>query len=526
MRSFFVASFCLLTIASLHSVVLGQQSSLEISHDTTRILGPLDKDGYVDYVAAFNQMQSKDVTAETNYEVALRRLIGPDDVPESVRKRYFKALGIPIPNEGPFLTDFYTFLSNIGQKTSEEIAEEFNEVLNAPWTADEHFEAEAWLHREQSRIDALVEASKCQHNYMPYIPSVEAEKDEKIPALVSVVLPSAQKHRDLARTLIIRANQRIAAGDCQGAWSDLLATMRIARLSAQGATLIELLVGVAIESMAFDAAEHILNAPDLPQAQIVSMLKDVNELTYMRSTADVVDRGERLMCLEALQVFSREEDLFKAMETLQALSGRMPQKNLDEANKADKEKKSDLTINWNVSAKLINKWYDRLVEACREPNIAVRETAYDLYEKELRELARNKGVGQLLLASIKGNSSDEFGRIMGETIISLFLPALKSANDAYVASLQRLDILRLAFAAKVYQGNNQRYPKELSELESLVPKILHDRFSGQPLQFHSSDDGFVLYSVGRNRKNDLGRDYRDAEERENVQWDDIVMRAH
>ena len=74
-----------------------------ISKETTRILEPLDADGYPDYIAAINQHCRKGVTPENNAAVLVWRAMGPSEIPAGQRAEYFKQLGIdPPPEKGDY----------------------------------------------------------------------------------------------------------------------------------------------------------------------------------------------------------------------------------------------------------------------------------------------------------------------------------------------------------------------------------------------------------------------------------------
>ena len=52
-----------------------------------------------------------------------------------------------------------------------------------------------------------------------------------------------------------------------------------------------------------------------------------------------------------------------------------------------------------------------------------------------------------------------------------------------------------------------------------------DRFSDNPLRFVADERKLVIYSVGSNGRDDRGRSYQDAEERNSdAGWDDLVVR--
>ena len=65
---------------------------------------------------------------------------------------------------------------------------------------------------------------------------------------------------------------------------------------------------------------------------------------------------------------------------------------------------------------------------------------------------------------------------------------------------------QIALACKIYKNQEGRYPENIAVL---IPKILKkeplDPFTGDPFIYKLQDDGFIVYSVGSNEKDDEGR---------------------
>jgi hypothetical protein len=84
---------------------------------------------------------------------------------------------------------------------------------------------------------------------------------------------------------------------------------------------------------------------------------------------------------------------------------------------------------------------------------------------------------------------------------------VQSATDR---AHQTEDNLSVAIALARYQRAHKRYPKNL---EALAPKYLaqipQDIFSGKALIYHPTNNGYLLYSVGINGKDEGGRGYDD-----------------
>src|SRR5580704_7508091 len=101
---------------------------ITVSQKTTRLVEPLDRDGYVDYLAALNQRASQGVKPENNAGVLLVRTLGATRLEPSERAEFFKLLGLePLPERGNYLTDFKDFVKN---------------ERHLPWTKKEEAELE------------------------------------------------------------------------------------------------------------------------------------------------------------------------------------------------------------------------------------------------------------------------------------------------------------------------------------------------------------------------------------------------
>ena len=65
---------------------------------------------------------------------------------------------------------------------------------------------------------------------------------------------------------------------------------------------------------------------------------------------------------------------------------------------------------------------------------------------------------------------------------------------------------QIALACKIYMHREGRFPEEIDEL---VPDLLDEKpvdpLTGNPFIYKLQEDGFVVYSVGSNEKDDEGR---------------------
>src|SRR5437773_1605776 len=85
--------------ASLIYAMWPGKSTFTIGAETTFVTGPLDKHGYVDYVAALNERLGKRITPDNNANVLIWQTLGPRPEGMTMPPEYFQWLGIGCPPE-------------------------------------------------------------------------------------------------------------------------------------------------------------------------------------------------------------------------------------------------------------------------------------------------------------------------------------------------------------------------------------------------------------------------------------------
>ena len=112
--------------------------------------GPVDKDGYIDYVAALNERLGKGITPETNANVLIWKAIGPTPEGERMPAQFFKLMGMEEPPAtGIYLVDSRRFLHEQFKIKDpgalSKIDRQFTQTTQYPWSADDYPETAAWL---------------------------------------------------------------------------------------------------------------------------------------------------------------------------------------------------------------------------------------------------------------------------------------------------------------------------------------------------------------------------------------------
>src|SRR5262245_32819830 len=101
---------------------------ITVGKETTYVTGPLDKEGYVDYVAALNQRLSKGVTPENNANILLWKSFGPKPEGAAMPAAFWKWLGIdPLPEKGEYFVPLHIYFK---KHAAVDPSRELNEIID------------------------------------------------------------------------------------------------------------------------------------------------------------------------------------------------------------------------------------------------------------------------------------------------------------------------------------------------------------------------------------------------------------
>ncbi|HUW82703.1 MAG TPA: protein kinase [Phycisphaerae bacterium] len=484
-------------------------SPIVVGYDTTRIFAPLRPDGTVDYLAAVNRRFSEGVTPSNNAVVLLFEAFGVSGqaswIGDEIRDRALERLGITAPTNRQY---FVPLKGYPGVDPADEQA-----VLDGPWQRAQHPAVVEWLARNTTPLSLIVEAAGRPRYYCPLLTPGQDDPT------VSALLPDLARIRWSAKGLTIRANLAITEKRFEEAWRDIMATYRLGALLTEAPTLVDRLTGVAVARLACETTWQMATSRRLSSEDSRQMLQDLTALPPAAtavSSADILVYGERLWNLDAVVYLSRHPrelpTLFGYTSSIDADKDPASTDGADPRARLAIQGLESGKIDCNAVLRRVNRLWDKMAEVWVKPP-AQPGPAGEKVEQELIQLKEST------TRLPDPDSPEDLTEWFAALFLSIYTPNLLRAGTVINSGASTRDLAVLSVALAAYRAERGGYPTRLAALApDFVFKVPLDICSGKPYVYKQTGEGYILYAVGINMKDDGGRTKDEG-------GDDIVVRA-
>jgi len=495
-RRIWRAAIYLICLALVFLAILMAMTELRRSihpgFDTTRIIAPLQQNGAIDYLTAIEEYFGRGVTNENNAAPLIFRALGrkalPDNQPEDgITNR----LGMPhLPEQGDYYVTFDEFMNQHPAEDDPDVTAP-GDAIKLPVAFKPA--TEAWVKANEKPLAILSEAALKTRFYIPFNGGHRTE------TILEVRLSHVPGLRDARRALLTRALMRFQAGNFEGFRADVLTVMRLARLTAQSMTMVERMeVANRLESAACTTISAAATSGKLSAKQAQLLGKDLEALGDLGHELDTFNVSERYLVLDTLQVLARAGPVHAGGLINAAVGdlGGIPRINPVQFWRF-------VPIPYEDSMRSANHAYDGAMAVMAYPTFAERARALDEWEKRINQIAGGNKVYRMTTP---------------DWLLPAFMPAIATANRRAESVLMENRLARVSLALAAFKAEHGTYPTALAELvPASFPSIPFDSFSGKPLVYSRSGDGYSLYSVGPNMTDDAGKSTKPG--------DDLVVRA-
>jgi hypothetical protein len=508
-RSFLVGC-CLLS--ALSPAGRGEDAlPFRISPETTYVTEPLTPTGLVDYVAWLNRDLSRGITPETNAAVLYWQVMGKNEEilenPEFF-ERLKRALGTdPFANEGPTLIGLDRIARAAGVEVDyndgSTLGTQYTLSMERPWKPHEAPLVYKWLFVNRKPLEIVHEATTRPSCYHPLLHTTDDE------TMFGLWFPAYTfQQRELARMLSARTLLALGENRPEDAMRDLLTMHRLARQSAKAGTLMQILVGIAIDAIAHEGDRQLANSEAVTAEQLIQY---ANQLSALPPVGDF----QR----------SYQFDRFAGLDLIQRLaSGQLADDEIaDDISLlelldvgTDPELANRLIsllfqhgVDWNQVMIGFNQFYDRVEAACGHEEYAQRYQTLSELADEIETRSRAVLSPRMLVASVFATPQQR-ADLMTTMSLHTMAPALVQADEAVTRGKARTVLSQMGVALSAYRKANGEFPASLEALvPDYLPKLPNDPYTGKPCVYRVDDAGALVYSLGRNLKDDGGKSLRD-----------------
>jgi hypothetical protein len=288
------------------------------------------------------------------------------------------------------------------------------------------------------------------------------------------LMPYLPAMREEVHRLRLHGLIALEHGDLSTAMADLEDMFRVCRAVGEGVTLIDQLIRISCTMLALTELERLFSRQELTAGQL-GQIRDWLEASERPGAFREVLKCERAMALSIFQMSGAE-------------LARMSAKDDEEANDA-------ASVEFGRGIMVAS----GMAADDRRLMLETFDTALRLAEKE----------AWLELEALFVRVGKTARRFPPRIFSGIVLPGLGRAAIKFAALEARRRAALVAVAVEEHRlGHEGELPTGLQELRSdRLPMIPADPFDGdQPLRFQRRHAGYVIYSVGHNRRDDRGRE--------------------
>lgn len=475
-----------------------------ISKETTYFTEPLTKDGEVDFHAAINAYYGQNIKPDENAAIAIWE-IGRHDLHQEALTQLYQIWHAERPRNWQPLT--VPLLTGPVREKERRLELQFFESLKTPWTAEAYPEIAQWLEANSQAVDAIHQAIK-RPKY--FVPSVH-EPDRPGAGMLNW---SPDGPRELGMMLVSRAMLHLGNRQYDAAWDDLIAAARLGRLFGTGITYPELSAGWAIEWMAYDGMLAYLKLAPVTSEHAQSCRKALAVLPSRASFTNVLSVDQRIAVIKYVLSIFQNPNRIRVLGISSGVSLETPLSPDDVAGIG----KVDL----NAALREVNRRFDHWVTSIRPTQGVERlRMVKVLYNRLELDAPDYPEVLEACRAIQSKKDAEVVGTMLGTLVAYFFLDIYEQMAVTEAWREQQVILIDTGFALAAWHAERGDYPEQLTDL---VPKYLaelpRDLFLEGPLNYRRTPEGYVLYSVGPNGKDEEGRNSR----RPHGENDDIALK--
>jgi len=359
-------------------------------------------------------------------------------------------------------------------------------------TPEQKKRIEKWLNDNNEIFELVIAGAKKPYHWQTY--GGHGDTTE----MMSILMPKLSGFRKLTFALLWRARRRAEQGRFKDAFDDMKSCYRLGQHIRGDKTLIEQLVGIAIEAMSVRTIREIVGEYEIDSAILADLQRDFEQIIDDENFA-ISYKAERLTMYDEIQRcftsdrFGKGHLYLPRFRRISDLAG----------NYENEEDIGDFIVVLLYSAPYL------FGHPNKEETLKSVNALYDYYEQLSLKTAVQRHTES-------GAIDDKFKELVnGNVFLGILIPAIGRVIEIgdrvpveVRATLTMIAIFR-------YKNDTGQYPQNLNQLvaDGYLKQLPIDSYSDKPLVYKKTEDNFILYSFGPDFKDDDGVSAKDSKGR-------------
>jgi hypothetical protein len=379
-------------------------------------------------------------------------------------------------------------------------------IRNQPWSTKDYPQMAKWLKTHEKTIATLTEAAAKEKCHFPIITNVK-EFSEKMRRLSPM--------KRWAELLIFAINNDIGDGRSEQALEKNLIPFQMGRHLCQQTTLIELLVGIAVDAMSMMQFNIFIVEGDPTEAQLDLIDKKLTENEHNWSSDFI-----RILECENLRTKNTVLGiLYEVDGNGNTRFSRDPTTTIQDLLWVWPQTKRDLLQGyWQTKmfkAYAILAWFwvptnpqtvVEIINNTKREQYAKAEDDFDWGKEQKLKVFSYTSIPPNFHKMLNNYSKSPCGFI----------------HELYLRAISNKQATRIMIALRRYKNEHNQWPESLEDIKSLAPaEIFVDPINDGDYVYKLTDENFTLYSRGKNGIDEDGVRY--AEKPDGTRTDDIVF---
>jgi hypothetical protein len=386
-------------------------------------------------------------------------------------------------------------------------------TLRETWSGKDHPELAQWLEGHQDTIAKLSEASKVAKCAFP-IPHDTLSLSDTIDYLPEI--------RHWAFLLVRAGNNDMAEGRIEEGLEKYLCVGKMGNHMRQQSSLLEVLVGIAVEALALGRFKAFVVTADATEEHLSVIEKAVADIKY-DWTSDISRFLEceklmtkNLICSMAYEVNSDGRTRFSRdpyARMRHQLKERLDANQIGDQEEMKLLKSHMYPTYWKkkyIKAGTILGWFSmpstpqkagEIIDSSYGYLYAMIEPDFD-WQREPPELPEFLSfLTPWYLTRIRFDFS-----FFAKSMASMLEESYYTIHDQYLRNITEQRGNQLIIALRRYKNKTGQWPEKLDEVKSLAPaEIFVDPINGGSFVYKLTEENFTLYSKGKNNIDEDGK---------------------